>query len=126
MYLRDFQITMRKHDFAQFGQARHVWEPIELRLCRRIPKRFMFGNVKKVVIQVGPEPKEKPYQVLLDVGVIHYPKFEMSSFLKADSKQQILITTKLVRESFADLSQRFKTPIPWVQDELEAIDAEQA
>lgn len=126
MYLRDFQITMRRHDFEQFKQARLVWEPIELRICHRIPKRFLFGYVKKVVVQVGPEPVGTLYQMMLDVGVLHYPEFNMETFLKTPEKKQVAATLKIVRESFAQLSERFKTPVPWVFEELDELESEQA
>jgi hypothetical protein len=47
MYLRDFQIVMRRHDFDLYKRAREIWEPIELRIFEKIPKRFDFGGVKK-------------------------------------------------------------------------------
>ena len=48
MYLRDFQISMRRHDFDLYKRARDIWEPIELRIRKKIPKRFHFGDVRKL------------------------------------------------------------------------------
>lgn len=124
MYLRDFQIVMRRHDFDLYKRAREIWEPIELRIFEKIPKRFEFGGVKKIVIEVGPEPQGKPYQELLGVGVWRYPAFDMQTFLCASHPEQIAIVTRIIRASFTDLSGRFNSPVPWLFDELDRIDAE--
>jgi|SRR4249919_3537257 len=124
MYLRDFQIVMRSHDFDLYKRAREIWEPIELRICARIPKRFVFGDVKKVVIEVGPEPRGKPYRVLLDVGLFHYPDFDMHHFLQDSHKNQIATVVGVVRDSFRVLSQQFDTPIAWLVEELDRIQSE--
>ena len=124
MYLRDFQITMRQHDFELYKRAREIWEPIELRIYRSIPKRFDFGGVKKVVVQVGPEPAGPEYQVLLGVGVFNYPDFDMQHFLKAEPTEQSGIVTRVIREAFSSLAERFGTSVPWVFDELARIEAE--
>jgi hypothetical protein len=123
MYLRDFQMVMRRHDFGLYGRARGIWGPIELRILRKIPKRFDFGGVKKIVIEVGPEPQGKPYQELLGVGLWRYPEFDMQAFLCASHPEQISVITSVIRSSFTDLSGRFDTPAPWLFDELDRIDA---
>ena len=124
MYLRDFQITMRQHDFELYKCARAVWEPIELRIYRAIPKRFDFGGVKKIVVQVGPVPLGPSYQVLLGVGVLHYPHFDMQHFLAAPHAEQMAIVRRVVGEAFQTLCERFATPAPWVFDELAHIATE--
>lgn len=124
MYLRDFQITMRLHDFEPYKRAREIWEPIELRIYRSIPKRFDFGGVKKVVVQVGPGPAGPDYQVLLGVGVFHYPDFDMQHFLSARPAEQIGMVTRVIREAFSVLSERFGAPVPWVFAELARVEAE--
>ena len=123
MYLRDFQITMRPHDFELYKRAREIWGPVELRIYGKIPKRFDFGGVTKLVIQVGAHPAEPPYQELLGVGGFHYPNFDMQHFLSASPTQQIATITVVIRESFASLSHRFTTPVPWLFDELDRIKA---
>ena len=81
MYLRDFQICLREHDPSLYKRARETWMPIEDRVRRRIPKRCNFGNIKKLVIEVGPEAKARPpYRFLLDVGLAHYPDFDINQF----------------------------------------------
>ncbi len=123
MYLRDFQIVMRRHDFDLYKRAREIWEPIELRIVGKIPKRFDFGGVKKIVIEVGLEPQGKPYQELPGVGVWRYPDFEMRTLLSASHPEQIVTVTGIIRACFTNLSGRFNTPVPSLLDELDRIDA---
>jgi hypothetical protein len=57
------------------------------------------------------------------VGVWRYPDFDIQSFLCASHPEQIAIVNRIIRASFTDLSGRFNTPVPWLFDELDRIDA---
>jgi hypothetical protein len=116
MYLADFQLCLRVHDFDRYGKCRTVWGPLELRVRRAIPKRFVFGGVKKVVIELGPDSKSKPhYRELLNVGLLHYPSFIADDFLVSAPQEQRRILELIVGSTMSELSARFSTPIPWLR-----------
>jgi hypothetical protein len=119
MYLRDFQICLRKHDSSLYKRARETWTPIEDRIRRRIPKRCDFGGIKKLVIEVGPEAKAKPpYRVLLDVGLTQYPDFEIDQFLQQDEAARVQTTLNMIEASITQLATRFGSSADWLLEEL--------
>ena len=127
MYLRDLQITLRVHDFKIYPLLRDsVWEPIEILLYSKIPKKFHFGGVKKVVIQVGPGENEKEYSEALGVGIYHYPNFTVSEFLALNRESQSKQTIEIIRASFQRLEVIFNASAPWLFEELDRLDKENA
>ena len=127
MYLRDLQITLRVHDFKIYPLLRDsVWEPIEILLYRKMPKKFLFGGVKKVVIQVGAGENDKEYSEALGVGVYHYPNFIASEFLALNKNSQHQKTIEIIRASFQRLEVIFNASAPWLFEELDRLEKENA
>ena len=119
MYLRDFQICLRQHDPEKYLRLRAIWDPLELQIRRDIPKRFKFGGVGKIVLELGPEREARPqYRVLLEVGLYHYPVFDADRFLQLDTERQHAEFASIVRTSMTDLAQRFHAPIEWLPDSI--------
>jgi hypothetical protein len=127
MYLRDLQITLRVHDFKIYPLLRDgVWEPIEILLYSKIPKKFLFGGVKKVVIQVGAGENDKEYSEALGIGVYHYPNFIASEFLALNKNSQHQKTIEIIRASFQRLEVIFNASAPWLFEELDRLEKENA
>lgn len=135
MYLRDLQTTLRRHDAATYRVARdNVWEPIQLRLLKRLPKRFIFGGVKKVVIQVGPPsdsdlrhpdaPGSQQFSLIDSIVFWHHKDFDITHFLNSSRNEQIATTVAIIATSFRALEQRFSSVAAWLFEELSRISAE--
>lgn len=129
MYFRDLQITLSVHDFKIYPLLRDsVWEPIELSIYHKIPKKFRFGDVKKVVIRVGEgdEENKKEYSAVLGIGIYRYPNFIVNEFMALDRKSQVRKTIEIIRHSFERLEVLFNTEAPWLFEELNRLEAENA
>lgn len=115
MYLRDFQLCLRDHDFDLYKSCREKWEPTELQVRKAIPSRYSFGDIKKIVIELGPEKSDKPhYRELLKVGLLHYPDFDARSFLASSPDQQQCEINSIIRSSMNELALRFNAQIDWL------------
>lgn len=129
MNLRDFQYVLRHHRPDLYADLRKCWEPIELRIRRRIPKRYRFGGVGKVVLELAEEKPSgplPPYRELLGVGLYHCPDFQPYEFLaksKTEQRREIIGLTRVAMSALAD---RFAADITWLIEELEQSEQEGA
>ena len=116
MYSGDFQLCLRTHDPDQYRACQLIWESLELRIRKAIPKRFTFGGVKKVVVELGPDSQNRShYRELLNVGLLHYPNFDVAAFLSSPPQEQLRELQSLVAAAMSELSKIFNTPVPWLQ-----------
>ena len=121
MYLRDFQYSMRHHNFATYLLLREAWDPIEIEVRKAIPRRFKFGEIGKIVLQHGPNVDSTPaYQVLLNVGVFHYPDFDAACHLAKSVPERMAETLLITEKCMTDLSIRFGVPIDWLSNSMPA------
>ena len=120
--LRDFQLCLRTHEPTLYGRCRSVWEPVELEIRRAIPKRYRFGGVGKIVLELGPGSEQKKhYRVLLGVGLLHYPSFDAQKYLALSPSEQREITLGIINTCMTELSQQFKVPVEWLPPVLAAL-----
>jgi len=120
MYLRDFRFVLREHDFELYRRAREIWEPIELQVRGSIPKRFHFGGVGKIVLELGPEKEKRAeYRELLGVGLYHFEDFDVHAFLAIPRPAAIAQIIEITEKSARDLSERFSTAAGWLFDLLD-------
>ena len=115
MYLQDFQFVLREHDFDLYSRARDIWTPIEVKVRKGIPKRFHFGGVGKIVLELGPEKeKREKYRELLGVGLYHVEDFDVHDFLATPRPAAIAALIDLTEKSALDLCTRFSTEAAWL------------
>ncbi|PYJ58399.1 MAG: hypothetical protein DME24_16450 [Verrucomicrobia bacterium] len=120
MYLRDFQFVLRKHHFELYRRAREIWEPIELQVKGAIPKRFRFGGVGKIVLELGHEKKKRAeYRERLGVGLYHFEDFDVHAFLTIPHPAAIAQIIEITEKSGRDLCARFSTAADWLFDLLD-------
>jgi hypothetical protein len=125
MYLHDFQFVLREHDFALYGQVRDIWRPLEIAIRKAIPKRFHFGGVGKIVLELGPERKKRDkYRELLGVGLYHYEDFDVHKFLAAPRLAAITELIDITEKSTKDLCMRLSTDATWLFALLDAAKIE--
>jgi hypothetical protein len=99
-----------------------VWEPIELEVRRAIPKRYRFGNVGKVVLELGPEFTPKPhYRVLQGVGLFHYPVFDAEAFLALPPSEQFEMILCIINTCMTELSKQFNVSVEWLPRVLASL-----
>lgn len=119
MYLKDFQLCLRMHNFDLYPRCRAIWLPTENRIRSAIPKRYNFGNVKKIVLELGPDRESRAeYRVLLGIGLLHYPDFDAKRFLSSPAREQQEEVSHIVDVSMQKLAERFATTIEWLQPML--------
>jgi hypothetical protein len=122
LYLRDFQLVLRKHDRDLYGQLSEVWEPVELEIRRAIPPRFNFGGVGKVVLELGAQDRPLPtYRELLNVGLLHIPDFNVADHLALPAAERRAETINIVERGMESLSERFGQAVPWLAPVLSRL-----
>ena len=129
MVLRDFQYVLRQHRFDLYTGLRKRWGPIELHIRRRIPKRYKFGGVGKVVLELGadkPSGHPPPYRELLGVALYHCPDFDPKLFLAKSETRQRREMIELTSAAMSVLADRFAADITWLKKTLEEIEQENA
>ena len=125
MYLRDFQFVLRRHNHELYKQARDIWQPLELRIRSAIPQRCRFGDVGKIVLELGPEKEKKAkYRVLLGVGLYHFEAFDVHAFLTINRSDAIAQLGDVTEKSMRDLCVRFSTEADWLFSLLESAKKE--
>ena len=114
MYLRDFQICLRDHDPQIYLRLGECWDPIELEIRRSIPKRFNFGGIGKLVLELGPGKLQTPeYLVLLNVGLYHYENFNVSAHLSMSQADRRNETLDIIQICLSELATRFHASDEW-------------
>ena len=115
MHLRDFQIVLREHDKLTYLQLRECWDPIELEVRRASPPRCRFGDIGKIVLELGPEATPRAnYRVLLNVGLYHFPEFNASSHLALPIDQRWVETIDIVESCMNHLGTKLGASIDWL------------
>jgi hypothetical protein len=118
-YLRDFQLVLRAHDPASYKRLRLVWDQIELEVRRAIPGRFNFGGVGKIVLELGPQPQPlAEYRVLLNVGLLHWPEFDVHKHLDLGVQGRTNESLSIVEKAMSSLAARFGQDIHWLDATL--------
>ena len=121
-YLRDFQLVLREHDRELYKQLLPVWDPIEIEIRRSIPNRLSFGGVGKVVLELGPQVRPLPeYRVLLNVGLLHWPDFDVRKHLSLAGLERTNESLSIIEAAMASLAARFNQDIQWLDAALACI-----
>ena len=121
-YLRDFQLVLREHDRDLYRQLRAIWDPIELEIRRSIPSRFNFGGVGKIVLELGPQTRPLPdYRVLLNVGLLHWPDFDVHQHLQLAAQGRFDESIAITECAMASLAVRFGQDAPWLEGALSRL-----
>jgi hypothetical protein len=121
-YLRDFQLVLREHDRELYKQLLPIWDPIEIEVRRSVPSRFSFGGVGKIVLELGPQVRPLPeYRVLLNVGLLHWPDFDVRKHLSLATPERTNESLAIVETAMASLATRFDQDTPWLDAALARI-----
>ena len=121
-YLRDFQLVLREHDRDLYKQLLPTWDPIEHEIRRSIPSRFNFGGVGKIVLELGPQARPLPeYRVLLDVGLLHWPDFDVHKHLQLTAQGRFDESIAIIEHAMASLCVRFDQDAVWLATALSRL-----